>query len=476
MAALSILNVKFIALGLSLELAGYYNSAYGYLQLFGILADFGLYAVSVREMSRSERRDEVLSALIFLRTIILTLSLGSAIAIVWILPAWQGTPLPLGVTFAAFVPFFTLLAGTLRSVFQVHYQLRYVFIAEVTQRVITTVLLGIIVFLGIRGSTNVNLYLYCTLTGGVGAFVLLLISYTSALRFTRITAAWHSATMRHLLRSALPFGCAYVLISVCRQFDTTMIALLRPDFDVQNAYYGFVLRMADMAFLIPTFLLNSTLPVVSERQTQGEDASVLLGKTFLILLVLGSISFLFSLLWPRPLIALLTTERYLSTASTPGADTALSLISIPMFFNGMILFSFYVFLVSGIWRRLLGTLAVGAVVSIVCNFFLIPRFGFVGAAMTAVIVHSLLALLLLPQVFLTTSIRFPRHAFMRWAVFCLLVGSMLWLIRPLLVNDIATVFALGAMTVVLCLALVITGIFRMIVGLPRHSHHLFTLE
>ena len=60
MAALSILTVKFVAIGLTKELAGSYNSAYGYLQLFGILADFGLYAVSVREVSKTKDPSKIL--------------------------------------------------------------------------------------------------------------------------------------------------------------------------------------------------------------------------------------------------------------------------------------------------------------------------------------------------------------------------------------------------------------------------------
>src|SRR3989338_8721052 len=73
MAALSILTVKFIAVGLTKELAGYYNSSYGYLQLFGILADFGLYAIAVREVAAAKNRSEVLGGLIILRTLILIL-------------------------------------------------------------------------------------------------------------------------------------------------------------------------------------------------------------------------------------------------------------------------------------------------------------------------------------------------------------------------------------------------------------------
>jgi len=469
MAALSILSVKFVATALSMEMAGYYNSSYGFLQIFGILADFGLYAVSVREMSRAERKDEVLSALIFLRTVILLFSLGLAIAVAWLIPAWRGTPLPLGITLAALTPFFTLLAGTLRSVFQVHYKLHYVFIAEVSQRLLTTVLLAIIIMLGFRNSDNVNLFLFVTLVGGTGALLLLFLSYVFARQFTNFAMHWHPKTMRHLLKSALPFGAAYLLLALCRQFDMTLIALLRPDFEIQNANYGFVLRMSEMGFLIPTFLLNSILPVVSQRRESGEDASALLGKTFLLLLLLGTTAALFSALWPRPLIALLTTRAYLSTPGHPGADSALQLAAIPMFLFGFILFSFYMALVHGEWKRLTASLIVAAAVSIGCNLLLIPQMGFMGAATTAIVVQTLLTSLLLPATLKYTKLQFPASAFVRWFVFTLLLGVSLWLTRPLLRTDILTFLGLALAGGVLGILLWVTGLIQLIGALHKHS-------
>ncbi|MFH1443978.1 MAG: oligosaccharide flippase family protein [Candidatus Peregrinibacteria bacterium] len=469
MAALSILSVKFVAMALSLELAGYYNSAYGYLQVFGILADFGLYAVAVREMSRSDRKEEILGALIFLRSIILALSLGSAIALAWLMPRWTGTPLPIGITFAAFTPFFTLLAGTLRSVFQINYRLHYVFIAEVSQRILTTVMLASIIVLGIRGSTDVRIFYFCTLVGGVGALLLLILSCVFSRRFLRPTTHWHGATIRHLLKSALPFGSAYLLLSFCRQFDTTLIALLRPDFQIQNAYYGFVLRMGEMSFLIPTFLLNSILPIISERREKGKDTGDLLGKTFLVLLLLGTTAGLFAALWPRPLIALLTTREYLSTVGHPGADTALRLASIPMFLYGFILFSFYTALVHGEWRRLLATLTIGAIISVSSNMLLIPQLGFVGAATTAIIVQSLLVILLLPSTLKYSRPYFPPWAFLRWFIFTLFLAMILWLTRPFLANDYLTFLGLALASLVLGILLWATGFIKLLRALHRHS-------
>ena len=171
MAALSILAVKFVALGLSKELAGIYNSAYGFLQLFGILADFGLYAVAVREVSRAEKREEVLGTIIILRCITLAISLGAALLFIWLIPAWKGTPLPLSVTIASLVPFFTLLAGIIRTVFQVNYKMHFVFIAEVSQRALAVFLMGLFVLFGVRGShdlQHLHMFLYI---GGIGAFL-----------------------------------------------------------------------------------------------------------------------------------------------------------------------------------------------------------------------------------------------------------------------------------------------------------------
>ena len=249
-------------------------------------------------------------------------------------------------------------------------------------------------------------------------------------------------------------------MALYRQFDVTMIALLRPDFELQNAYYGFVVRMTDMGFLIPTFLLNSALPILSERDTNGEDTKSLLGKTFLMLLIFGSISFLFALLWSRPLIQLLTTDAYLSTPQRPGSDTALRLLSIPLLLNAVVLYGFYVLLTKHKWKQLVLSLLVAAALSLTLNILFIPQYGFVGAAATSIIIHTLLALLLLPQGLRAMPMRLQRLQILQWLLFCGLLGAGLWLFTPLLRNEFFTVVGLAAMTVWMGVAVLLTGLHR----------------
>lgn len=449
MAALSILTVKFVAIGLTKELAGNYNSAYGYLQLFGILADFGLYAVAVREVSKAKDKAAILGALIVLRTMILIVSLGAALLLVWLLPQWKGTPLPMSVLIASLVPFFTLLAGIIRTVFQVNYKMHYVFIAEVVQRIITTGLIGTFIVLGVRQSTDLHYLHLMLLFGGIGAFILFALSFVYADKMIRVRPSFDIAFMKSLLKKAAPFGIAYLCLAFYRQFDVTMIALLRDDFELQNAYYGFVVRMADMGFLLPTFLLNSTLPVLSELDAKGKDTSLLLGKTLMVIVLIGITAFLFAALWSRPLIALLTTQQYLSTASQPGSDTALKLISIPFLLNGIVLYSFYVLLNRHIWKNLVLSLFGAAVLSLGLNYLLIPVHGFVGAAYTSIVVHIALALALFPQALREMPMAMTRSMWRTIVLYGAGLGLGLMLFAPVLTNELTTLIGLSAMAILM---------------------------
>jgi O-antigen/teichoic acid export membrane protein len=446
MAGLSIITVKFVALGLSKELAGNYNSAYGFLQIFGILADFGLYAVAVREVSAAKDRSKVLGALIVLRAMILVLSLGSALAVSWVIPVWRGTPLPLSITIAALVPFFTLLAGILRTAFQVKYRMHFVFIAEVLQRIVTTSLIGVFILYGFRETSDARVLDAFLLIGGIGSFVLFLVSALYANTLIPVRPRWDGAILKEMMRKALPYGIAFLCVALYRQFDVSLIALLRPDYEIQNAYYGFVQRAMDMAYLFPTFLMNSALPVLAERNSKGESTKSLAGTTLFAILIISTTAFLFAIFWARPLMDLLTSESYLSTATHPGSDTAMRILSGSMLCNGIIVFSFYSLLVKNAWRPLVASLLVGVAIAFTSNLLLIPSLGFVGASITSVIVHGTLALLLLPQSLRAFPAHITRRQFLQWIGFASLLALFLWITLPLLTGAKMTVvfLALGS--------------------------------
>lgn len=464
MAAISVVTVKLVATGLSQNLAGFYNSAYGYLQIFGIIADFGLYAVAVREVSRSEDKNSVVGAVIVLRCLITAASFGLAVLVAWFIPAWQGTPLPLAVAITAFVPVFTLLAGTLRVIFQVHYRLQWVFIAEVTQRIVAVAMIGAVVLLGARNSEDPMTLYWFVGAGVVGSGVLLFLSLVGSRRIMRPSLRWDPALFKRLFKLALPFGLAFLFTTAYRQSDVTLISLLRPDFALQNATYGFVQRVMDMTYIIPTFLLNSTLPILSGRIDKGEDTRDFLGKILLIVLLLSATVALTGALWARPIMGLLTTESYLSTATMPGADTALRWLGVTMMMNGMVVYAFYLLLARHRWRALVAILAVAAAVSVGLNLYLIPTEGFVGAAQTSALVHTGLAAALMAYASRLLPARLSLSAALRWLAYVVLLAAALLIASPWLTSDLRTAAALVAIVAWIGAIAWGTGLVRLLRG------------
>jgi O-antigen/teichoic acid export membrane protein len=446
MAMMSVLVVKFVATGLTQELAGIYNSAYGYLQLFGIMADFGIYAVAVRELSTARNKSEILSALFVIRLMLTVLALGSAVLIGFIIPSWQGTPLPIAVSIAALVPAFVLMSGVLRTVFQVHYKLQWVFAAEVLQRILTLCLIGGTVYL-LNGQSNNPMVVYLFLGFGVlGSVLLFAISLIGAVRYQKISFIAQKSVIPKLLKQALPFGLAYICIALYRQLDLTLISLWRPDFQIQNAYYGFVVRLAESAFLIPTLLLNSTLPLL--QNLQDKKQRLLLGNTFLTIVSITGVCAMGSFLWAKPLILLLTTPQYLATIYAPGSDTALQYLSPTLFFNGIILYGFYVLLSKKQWQSLVIILLFGAGLSLGSNMTLIPSLGFMGAVYTALIVQCILAVVIGSLVMYKYPVTLTRQAILRTIAVLTAFLALLWLLQPVLYNEWFTLAGLGILGVV----------------------------
>jgi len=441
---LGILSIKFVTTALSQPLVGNYQTVYSYLQIFGILADFGLYAVAVRELSRASDFLRTLGTLFILRTIITLISLCSALLFAWSLPMFTGTPLPYGIAIAIFVPFFTLLSGMLRTVFQVRYTMHAIFFAEVCSKIVPVCLIGLAVLFGVRETDNIHYYYAFLAFGGLGSFTLFLLScwfaipllkekYADTIRLSSVCQWFSMEEFFRLIQLSAPFGLAFLATTLYRQSDVTLIAFLRPmDYSMQNAYYGTVLRLTEIGFLLPTFILNSALPMMNHGENPERNLPEFLGKILLSLFVLGSIISLFSYFWAKPIILLVAQESYLTTPLSFGSDTALMLMSFPLFLGMIVTFCFYVLLHENRWKPLLILTTLAAVLSVTLNLQLIPLFGFTGAAVTSIVTHIFLAsgLLIVSLRFIRVTIPFIRLC--QWFAFSVVLGLSLFFTAPLL--------------------------------------------
>src|SRR3989338_5007511 len=119
-AALSVVVLKIISSYLGTAGYGDYTTVYQFLALFGIIADFGIYTITVKEMARDEKQiPMILGNVMGLRTLLAIFAMILAAMVAYIVPDYQTTLIPMGVLIATVATFFTLLNGTISSVLQV---------------------------------------------------------------------------------------------------------------------------------------------------------------------------------------------------------------------------------------------------------------------------------------------------------------------------------------------------------------------
>lgn len=104
----------------------------------------------------------------------------------------------------------------------------------------------------------------------------------------------------------------------------------------------------------------------------------------------------------------------------------------------IVTFCFYLLLNKHAWRPLLMVTTGAALVSIISNAMLIPLFGFVGAGITSIVVHVLLATILLLIAINTTPFVLPFAKFARLGLYAIALGLLLFVSRLLLVNEVVT--------------------------------------
>lgn len=227
----------------------------------------------------------------------------------------------------------------------------------------------------------------------VGALML-----TMALRSQKIDGGgnWSSQVANDLLRKSWPFIISSISIIAYMRIDQVMIRSLAGE--VQLGLYSAVMPFSQAWNFIPVMVCSSALPFLAKDYAQNEEAFFL--KLRYLFFGLGWVAvciIIFMHLCGDALVTRLLGEAYLQSADL----LKVHVITNYFIFLGVVQSQWI--LASGKSKISLYKTFFGAVVNITCNYILIPKFGAIGAAYSAVIAQAastwLSNLLLAPKIF-----------------------------------------------------------------------------
>lgn len=474
-ALIGIVSIKIITNYLPTEVYGQYTTVYEFIGFFAIAADFGLYTIGVREMAKKEKSEsEILANILSIRLFLIAITLGSAVVVANLIPQYSGTFVASGIWIVAFTTGLALLSGTLTSVLQYRLKMQYANFGIILSRFVSIGYVAYTVY--VLKPDNLAVGFQNLLYAGLFAnLLLILVTFYFIARETKIYLDFNWKYTRELVSKSLPYGLALILSTIYFKIDIILLSLMK-DYH-QVGIYGVPLKLMEILSVLPVFLLNSALPAMTESfNNNKEKFAATLSKLWTFLMMLAAPILIGGFVLAFPLTFVISNPQFLSgyhcnnniqlvyqdsneaalkckNQETSklfewpnsqqngytyllGSDMALKIILFGMFFSFLnTLFAFSLVSMDH-QSKLIITNAIGVVFNLVTNIIFIPKYGFMGAAVTTVLSEIIILLGTYYYVRKNIDLRLPYKKSAYILLSATIMGLVVYLLQPISYNYI----------------------------------------
>lgn len=431
-AAVSIFIIKLITGYLGRAGYGEYTTIYEFLAFFAIAADFGIFQIAVREMSRAaeSKRAEIFGNILALRAVLVLVSMAVAIGVVFLIPKYAGTAIPFGVAIASVTTLLTIIFGTLSALLQVALRMHWSVVAIVAGKLITLGWMIFVVQFWLPDDPHAGFF-QLLVAGIVGGVIALILTFVAARKVAHISLRFDWQFWKTTIVQTLPYGAAILLATVYFRIDIILLSLLRTSEEV--GVYGVSARILESLQMIPIFFLNSTLGVMTRLfHDNREKLRRLLQHAFDFLLLIGLPIAVGGSVLAFPLIAAVSSPEFVSDPASGfvGSDVALQILLPAMLFTFFGHLFGYTLLAGGRQAKLLWVSSSVALFNLIGNLLVIPVWGFVGAAATSVVSQMLVFALSFWFVRRMIRFRFTLTFAVKAGFAASVMGAAVWWLEP----------------------------------------------
>jgi O-antigen/teichoic acid export membrane protein len=418
--ALSLISIGFIARYLGKEGFGSYSLILAFLFTFNILADLGLYSLMVREISRPKADEKKIASNIFtIRIVALLIFLSLAIIIVWFLP--YTSQVKLGVAVASIAFLFLSASQILMAIFQKYLRVDKASLAEIVGRLVQLGLVILFIFL--------NLGFFAILSAIIiSSFSIFLLNFIFVRKYIPLTLAFDFPFWKKLIKIALPIAASIILTLIYFKFDSIFLSLgfinrssANPLVDV--GIYNIAYKILEGLIFFPAMFIGLIMPLLSKFAfSKPKEFKKIFQKSLDILIILIIPLIIGLLILSLPIVVLIGGKEF--SASAP-------VLQILSFGIGLIfLGSLFGRAIISLNKQKTGAWIYfgGMIFNIAANLIFIPKYSYLGAAMTTVFTELLVTILILWLIYKTINY-FPSFKILKPLLAGVIMGAVLFIFQ-----------------------------------------------
>jgi len=361
---------------------GYYTTIFNYIYIVISIAHLGLYDIFLRDIGKTNPENEKkLASLIFsLRIASLALVLPCAVLTAFFAP--YSSLVKTGILIGMLAAFFMSSYNVLMPIFQKHFKIIYVSIAELIGRIIY---LGLTALVLIKFNSGIIPVIWVM---SIASFINFVLIFFFARQIVPVSLNFHLANWRQVLKESLPIGASVIFTLIYFRIDTLMLSLMKPAADV--GIYGLAYKILENLIFFPAMFVGFVVPVLSHCFAQKSEEFKRVFQTTLNILLLGAIPLLVGIVFvASPVIRLLAGSEFEASASV----LQILAFAISLIFLGSLFGQIVIIIKRQFWAMwvYLG----GAIFNTAINFYFIKHYAYIGAAFTTFLTEFLITLSLI---------------------------------------------------------------------------------
>ncbi len=392
-AILGVVIIKLITNYLNTTGYGEYTAAFDYLALFTIISDLGLYTIGIREMAKdNEKIPMIMGNILTVRTAFSIFIICVAGMVAQFIPQYQNSHIPLAVWLASAAAFFNLLTSIVSAVLQVYLKMEYNSLASVIGKFINLGYIVFVIYFLHPANIDVGFY-HIVFAGIVGNAAMFFVTLFYARKFSPIHFRFDKAFLKDVIVKALPYGVALILNTIYFRIGSFSLSILRTKAEV--GVYGVPMRMLEAVGVVPLYFMNAVLPVLTRAIARKDGSHQKIIQYAFDFLVMGSMPIVagtFALSYP--IIYLISSPDFLSNPATGfyGSDAVLPILIFALAFSFINSLFGFILVADNRQMKILTRNAIGACLTVILDFTLIPHFGVRAAAFDNVITECYVAI------------------------------------------------------------------------------------
>ena len=366
----ALISIKLLTNYLGANGIGEYSTISTYINFFVVIADLGLFSVSVREISKNpEKERQILSNVIVIR--IVSAVIGTLVAILIVFFSNYSDNIKFGTLIASGFILFNLIWSVYDVILQVRLKMQFSALAEFLGRLISIIALVIIIL------SKGNFFLIIS-TISISGFLILAGKYIFAKKYISFPVKYDKAISSWIFNLAWPLGIIFIVNNIFFKVDTLILFALKGATAV--GIYAVSYKILEVVLFVAGYFASSLKPILSQNIEYNKPyLGKVVEKSILVLLVMAlPIAFL-SILYSKDIILFISNDEFLS------GSNALILISsaLPLMFLDILMAEI---LIANDERKAMTIISIIALITnLALNFILIPYYSFIGAALATLI-------------------------------------------------------------------------------------------